>query len=337
MGLDGAQGLLGCVWRAGALGAAPVTRTLAVAGDARAECDGCDNSWWHVRQALWVALGPQRLRTRITLPPILHLHQRQGPIPTAIHNDPGFLKEGVAALQVPNSADLRHQGQSAATMVKNKGSKVSQMNKIVYYTEPVQPLPQTEKEGEQGLKAPEQDIEDPIPSMNDLMVAIQGSKTEEIHKIDEVAVEVNLLLADIHKILDQVGTTEQDITALQVEMGHLLKTVLDLQKLTVQLEKCAEDSEGHSRRNKLRFVGFLERAKGPSDELEEWITATLKPTRLSKFFSIERAQGLWSLHRSRGLLTCNDSPPRLLSAMYPNTGPPLYQGQPIFKFPHYTQ
>ncbi|KAJ1177049.1 hypothetical protein NDU88_002313 [Pleurodeles waltl] len=32
-------------------------------------------------------VGPQHVRTNITLPPILHLHWRQGPIPTTIHSD----------------------------------------------------------------------------------------------------------------------------------------------------------------------------------------------------------------------------------------------------------
>ncbi|KAJ1109559.1 hypothetical protein NDU88_006919 [Pleurodeles waltl] len=108
-------------------------------------------------------------------------------------------------------------------MVKHKGSKVPQTNKIVNYAQPVQPPVKTEKERDQGLKAPEQGMEDPISSLKDLILAIQGSKTEVIPKTDVIAVEVNLLRADLHKVSDQVGTAKQDIAVLQAEVGRLRK------------------------------------------------------------------------------------------------------------------
>ncbi|KAJ1092762.1 hypothetical protein NDU88_005872 [Pleurodeles waltl] len=198
-----------------------------------------------------------------------------------------------------------------------------QTNKNVIYAQPVQPLAQTEKEGDQGSKAPEKGTEDPIPSLKDLMVAIQGSKVGVIHKIDSVAVEVSLLQADLHKVLDRVVTKEKNIEALQTEVSRLHTTVSDQQKLTAWLDERAEDSEGQS----------------ADLFLEEWITTVLKPKRLSKFFLIERAYRALVPLPKPGAPTCDDSPPlqflgpRYYSAVYLNMGPPAVPGLTYFHIP----
>ena len=67
--------------------------------------------------------------------------------------------------------------------------------------------------------------------------------------------------------------------------------VASLTAHSLKMEKRIEDAEGRSRHNNLRFVGFPERAIGPSVKLflEGWITYTLKSKRLSNFLTTEHA------------------------------------------------
>ncbi|KAJ1189324.1 hypothetical protein NDU88_006072 [Pleurodeles waltl] len=65
-----------------------------------------------------------------------------------------------------------------------------------------------ETERDPSARTPEKRTEDPVSSLMNLMAAIQGSKAEVIYKIEIVAVEVNLLQADLHMVSDRVGTTE---------------------------------------------------------------------------------------------------------------------------------
>ncbi|KAJ1106121.1 hypothetical protein NDU88_003524 [Pleurodeles waltl] len=114
----------------------------------------------------------------------------------------------------------------------------------------------TKKEGDQSSRAPEQETVDPISSLKDLMVAIQSPKTEVIHKLDAVAVEVNLLRAHLHKVSDREHTAEQDSAALQVKVGLLRMAISDLQNLTTRLDERAEDSGGRSRRKTSTLWSF---------------------------------------------------------------------------------
>ncbi|KAJ1092234.1 hypothetical protein NDU88_005346 [Pleurodeles waltl] len=66
--------------------------------------------------------------------------------------------------------------------------------------------------------------------MADFMAAIQGPKAEVVHKIDVVAIEVNLLHADLRKVSEGLAQTEKYVEALQQEMGVLLSVVQDLPK-----------------------------------------------------------------------------------------------------------
>ncbi|KAJ1194349.1 hypothetical protein NDU88_003638 [Pleurodeles waltl] len=112
-------------------------------------------------------------------------------------------------------------------MVKDKGFKVLQASKTINYAQ----LVQTEKEGDQGSKALDQGTEDPFPSLKDLMVAIQGSKTEVIPKLMQQQWRSICSEQSYPKLSSRVNTAEQEMVALQVEVDHLRATVVDLQKL----------------------------------------------------------------------------------------------------------
>ncbi|KAJ1148474.1 hypothetical protein NDU88_001309 [Pleurodeles waltl] len=71
---------------------------------------------------------------------------------------------------------------------------------------------------------------------------IQGSKTELVNRIEAVAIEVNLLCADLRKVLKGLAAVEQNVDALQQEVCGIRPTVSDLQKLTARLDERIEDS-----------------------------------------------------------------------------------------------
>ncbi|KAJ1210396.1 hypothetical protein NDU88_005760 [Pleurodeles waltl] len=71
------------------------------------------------------------------------------------------------------------------------------------------------EEGQSGLPPPEE------LSRAKILAAIQGSRVAPEGKIETVAVEVNLLRADLRKVSDKVKVAEGSIVELQVEIGAL--------------------------------------------------------------------------------------------------------------------
>ncbi|KAJ1156057.1 hypothetical protein NDU88_008782 [Pleurodeles waltl] len=137
------------------------------------------------------------------------------------------------------------------TMMKNKGQKLMQTNKILNYTPAIlSPIVDMRPSGDSppsgiGGEGP------PIPSMADLMAVIQGSKAEVVHKIDVVAIEVNLLNADLRKVTEGLVQTEKNMKTLQQEVGVLPSTVLDMQKLPACLETGVSIYEREDTENEL--------------------------------------------------------------------------------------
>ncbi|KAJ1106387.1 hypothetical protein NDU88_003788 [Pleurodeles waltl] len=58
--------------------------------------------------------------------------------------------------------------------------------------------------------------------------AIQESKSEVVHKIDVVAIEVNLLYADLRKVSEGLVQTENNMATLQQEVSKWLDSLLQL-------------------------------------------------------------------------------------------------------------
>ncbi|KAJ1206324.1 hypothetical protein NDU88_001731 [Pleurodeles waltl] len=94
-----------------------------------------------------------------------------------------------------------------------------QGNTMEQYTTPV-PLPQPlARSGENGdnMRVPANPEE---PSRAELLAAIQGSRVALEGKIETVAVEVNLLRAELWKVSDKVKVAEGSIVELQTESSR---------------------------------------------------------------------------------------------------------------------
>ncbi|KAJ1184807.1 hypothetical protein NDU88_001609 [Pleurodeles waltl] len=117
----------------------------------------------------------------------------------------------------------------------------------------------------------------------EILMAIQGSRVALEGKIETVAVEVNLLRADLQKVSDKVKVAEGSIVELQTEVGALRIQMVQANSMARRLEARLEDAEGRSRQNNVRLLGFPERAEGSAAEafFESWIRDVLQPTGFS--------------------------------------------------------
>ncbi|KAJ1129903.1 hypothetical protein NDU88_008264 [Pleurodeles waltl] len=110
-----------------------------------------------------------------------------------------------------------------------------------------------------------------------------------------LAVEVNLLRADLRKVSDKVKVAEGSIVELQTEVGALRKQMVQASSTVGRLAARLEGAEGRSQRNNIRLLGFLERAEGSVAEtfVENWIKDVLQPAGLSRVFVVPhlRASG----------------------------------------------
>ncbi|KAJ1153050.1 hypothetical protein NDU88_005817 [Pleurodeles waltl] len=92
----------------------------------------------------------------------------------------------------------------------HKRTDASQGNTMEQYTTPVAPLRRPA-----GLEVSGDAAGAPLsagePSQTELLVAIQGSRVALEGKIETVAVEVNLLTADLRKVADKVKVAEGSI------------------------------------------------------------------------------------------------------------------------------
>ncbi|KAJ1128675.1 hypothetical protein NDU88_007050 [Pleurodeles waltl] len=114
-----------------------------------------------------------------------------------------------------------------------------------HYTTPVplpQGLPRSDEKGD-NMRVP---VNPEEPSRAELLAAIQGSRVALEGKIETVAVEVNLLLADLRKVSDKVTVAEGSIVKLQMEVGALRKQMVKANSTVGQLEAWLEDAEGRS-------------------------------------------------------------------------------------------
>ncbi|KAJ1156006.1 hypothetical protein NDU88_008731 [Pleurodeles waltl] len=114
---------------------------------------------------------------------------------------------------------LRLHCTSEAIMVKAEHQKLPQTNKIDNYAQTL-PAPGTDK-GPMG-DCPRGKLMvggTATPSTADLMMAMQESKSEVVHKIDVVAIEVNLLRADLCRMSEGLAQMEKNVEMLQQEEG----------------------------------------------------------------------------------------------------------------------
>ncbi|KAJ1144461.1 hypothetical protein NDU88_010759 [Pleurodeles waltl] len=174
---------------------------------------------------------------------------------------------------------------------RHRRTDVSQGNTLEQYTTLVH-LPQRHvRPGGEDGQSVARTVEK--PSQAEILAAIQGSRVALEGKIETLAVEVNLLRADLRKVSDKVKVVEGSIMELQTEVGALRKQMVQPNSMVRRLEASLEDAEGCSLRNNIRLMGFLEREVGSATEtfVENWIKDVLQPVGLSRVFVIEQAHG----------------------------------------------
>lgn len=148
------------------------------------------------------------------------------------------------------------------------------------------------------------------PSLTSIMNAIHALGTTLESKIDKVSIEMTLLRADLNKTSEKATHNATSITELLTVTKALEERIHQLTHQQRQTAARLEDQEGRARRNNIRVVGVPEKMEGPSTDLflEDLILNHLKPKRLSKFFTIERA------HRAPGPLPRPGAAPRTIIA-----------------------
>ncbi|KAJ1218784.1 hypothetical protein NDU88_006358 [Pleurodeles waltl] len=129
------------------------------------------------------------------------------------------------------------------------------------------------------------------PTGAQILAAIESSSRAMQTQIAAIAVDVNLLTADLRVVAERSVATEQKVTCMQSDVDILKASVATLEAQTHKLEAHVKDAEGRARRCNLRVVGFPEGVEGADVEafLEDWIQKSLPTAPLSAVFVVERA------------------------------------------------
>ncbi|KAJ1188134.1 hypothetical protein NDU88_004899 [Pleurodeles waltl] len=113
------------------------------------------------------------------------------------------------------------------------------------YTTPVS-LPQRPARSEVSGEVADEASSAGEPSRSELLAAIQGSRVALEGKRETVAVEVNLLRADLRKVSNKVKAADGTISELQSEVGTLRTQMAQATSTVGRLEAWQEDAEGRS-------------------------------------------------------------------------------------------
>ncbi|KAJ1145220.1 hypothetical protein NDU88_011511 [Pleurodeles waltl] len=116
------------------------------------------------------------------------------------------------------------------------------------------------------------------PTGVQILAAIESSSQAKQTQIVAIAVDVNLLRADLSVVEERSVATEEKVTCMQSDVDILKASVATpLEAQTRKLEERVEDAEGRARRCNLRVVGFSEGVEGANVEafLEDWVRKSL--------------------------------------------------------------
>ena len=119
-----------------------------------------------------------------------------------------------------------------------------------------------------------------------ILTAIRESKEVLEAKIGAVQEETGLLRADHTKLSERVSETESCLTSLRPTVVEVQQQMKEMRAELHRLRDRAEDAEGRSRRNNVRFLGFPEKSESPNAELflEEWLLKEVLRPPAPKFF-----------------------------------------------------
>lgn len=183
------------------------------------------------------------------------------------------------------------------------------------------------------------------PTLASIMLAIQDCKASLTAQIASVCMDFFLLKQDVQNLGDRAGEAEERISSLEDVVHPLSATVRDHTGEMAALCAKIYDMENRSRRNNLRFVGFLERAEGPRPEkfLYNWLREIFGSDAPSFSHVIERA------HRTPPHPPPSGAPPCSIIAQLLNfqdkvaifhldseKGPLKYNGNTISVYPDFS-
>ncbi|KAJ1172285.1 hypothetical protein NDU88_004132 [Pleurodeles waltl] len=133
-----------------------------------------------------------------------------------------------------------------------------------------------------------------IPSLADLMLAVNGTRSALESKMDTVAVDISLICADMKKTVERVTIAKGTIREHSAMLKSLQAEFDLLWYSTNRLHRRAEDAEWMSCRNNMRLVGVPEKMEGTDIEsyVEHFIREVVRPTGFTQHFAIERAHTL---------------------------------------------
>ncbi|KAJ1173849.1 hypothetical protein NDU88_005674 [Pleurodeles waltl] len=128
-------------------------------------------------------------------------------------------------------------------------------------------------------------------TLNRILGMTEDTKLTLSQEIGKVSTELSHLRTDHHKLADRVKATETTLEELKPAHQVLWFQVTHLSEQVQRLERHAEDSEGHSRRNNVRVVGMPEGVEGPDAVayLETWLCMLMGERPLIPFFALKRA------------------------------------------------
>ncbi|KAJ1194174.1 hypothetical protein NDU88_003469 [Pleurodeles waltl] len=198
-----------------------------------------------------------------------------------------------------------------------------------------------------GLRHAEMDLPDTLhdEKLDKIVEAIVTTGQNLCNRVDAVAVEVGLLREDHKKLSARVANTESELKDLRPSLTELEEKVSSLTGKVRELERRAEYSEGWSRRNNIRIVGFPKGAEGldPITFFETWLAQMVGVEALSLHYIVERA------HRVPACRPPAGAPPRLVLIHFLNyrnketvfqkthtSLPHQYENSCIYFFPHHT-
>ncbi|KAJ1205642.1 hypothetical protein NDU88_001070 [Pleurodeles waltl] len=121
-----------------------------------------------------------------------------------------------------------------------------------------------------------------------ILEAITATSQDLHNRVDAMTVGISLLQEDQKKLSTTVACTENELKKLRPSLTDLEGQVKSLAANVQELEHRAEDSEGCSRWNNLRIVGFPEEAEGtdPVYSFETWFAQTVEADHLSPHYIV---------------------------------------------------
>ena len=132
---------------------------------------------------------------------------------------------------------------------------------------------------------------DAMSTYNQILLAISDLCTSIEGGIGELRTDLSLIRQDLRNTVDRVTETEGWVSEIEDSQRTCQTELTELRNTIRQLELRAEDVEGRSRCNNLRFVGLPEGFEGtdPTTFISDWLKSWLPPSTLSNCFIVERA------------------------------------------------